>query len=149
MSAAKVHVLENLARTVAIWSSAVSAVIFAIGFATDGPLFYSWYHSWNLEMSYPRVMLFFVLLTALFSAYLIAGKRKWELSGSLLALAIIAGTYGWCELGMQGDLGPYFMVLAFPAVCHVFAVLLPRLTLPAVQETPVEVPPAELVPSAA
>ena len=151
MSAAKVHLLENLARTVAIWGSAVSAVIFGVAFATDGLLFYSWYHSLQLEMAFPRVLMFFVLLTVLFGAYMLAGQRKWELSGSLLALSTIAATYGWCEFGMEVRLGPYFMVLAFPAVCHVFAVLLPRVSLPTVKEKEplVEASGPELVPSAA
>lgn len=126
MSVRKILEIENVSRTAAIWGSAAAAIIFGIGFATDTQLLSSFYAFRVQGLTKTIVFPYFGLLTVIFGSYLLAGKRAWELSGSVLAIIAVFALYAWCLVSHKFYPGPYLVALALPAILHIFAVSIHR-----------------------
>ena len=120
MKAVAVHEWESVARAIAIGGSIAAAVIFAVGFATDRALSYDLVsgQAWQIA-----------LVLVMFVGYWFAWSIRYEISGSIVALAAVAAFWFWCRSYGLGVPYPIFLVVSVPAVFHLAAVALHRVWL--------------------
>jgi hypothetical protein len=119
MNANAVRECELVARAVAMWGSLAAAVVFGIGFATDRAL------SLHLVASVAEQI---GLILLVFAGYMLAWRTRFEVAGSVLALAAVAAYWTWCGTQVYGIPAPIFLVVALPAAFHLSAVAFHRLT---------------------
>lgn len=119
MKAVAVHECESVARTIAIWGSIAAAIIFAVGFATDRAL------SYDLVIGQAGQI---ALVLVMFVGYWFAWSMRYEIVGSIVALVAVAAYWFWCRSYGLGVPYPIFLVVSVPAVFHLAAVALHRLS---------------------
>jgi len=118
MNANAVRECELVARAVAMWGSLAAAVVFGISFLTDQALSYHLVTSEAEQIG---------LILLVFAGYLLAWRTRFEVAGSLLALAAAAAYWTWCRTQVDGIPAPIFLVVALPAAFHLSAVAFHRL----------------------
>jgi len=120
MKALAVHEWESVVRAIAIWGSIAAAVIFAVGFATDRALSYDLVISQAWQIA---------LVLMIFVGYWFAWSIRYEITGSMLALAAVAAYWFGCRSYGLGVPYPIFLVVMVPAMLHLAAVALHRVWL--------------------
>ena len=109
---------ETVTRAIALWGSAVAAIMFGLAFVTD------------VRLSYEIVsgqIVSIVLTLFVFLGYLLAWRQKYEATGSLIAVAGVAALYVWFYTAYSIIPAPALLAVALPAVFHLIAVRFHRL----------------------
>lgn len=123
MTTTSIQETELVTRTIARWGSAAAALIFGIAFLTDKGLYWSIVCGQFVQI---------LLVVTIFFGYALAWKMRFEVLGSLIALAAMLGVvaYGWTQAA-QGTFGPgpLFLVVGVPALLHLVAVMLHAATV--------------------
>ena len=117
MSNASIRKCELITRSIARWGSVVAAIMFGIAFLTDKSLSYAIVSGQALQIA---------LVLAVFIGYLLAWKKRHEAIGSLLAIAAVGIYYLWSQVNIDFTLGPFYSVVALPALFHLLAVAFHR-----------------------
>ena len=73
--------------------------------------------------------IFLGLVLAVFVSYLLAARKKFAIPGSMLAIGSVGAIYAWCRVGHNFFPSPYLAVMVCPALLHVLAAQLYRLSL--------------------
>lgn len=113
MNAETIRETETVTRSIARWGSVAAAVVLGIGFVTDEIL------NWTIATSnLPTIS----LVAVMFVGYAIAWTERFEVVGSLIALAamIAIAVYTLAVVGKAPDYFP--LALGIPAVFHLVAV---------------------------
>lgn len=113
MNAATIRETETVTRSIARWGSLAAAVVLGVGFATDERL------SWSVATSnLPTIG----LMVVMFVGYAIAWTERFEVAGSLIAVAamIAIAIYTFMVIETAPDYFP--LALGIPALFHLVAV---------------------------
>lgn len=125
MNATTIRECESVSRAIALLGSVVAAIVFGAAFLTD------------VVISYPVVAGQadqIVLVLLIFSGYLLAWKKKYEVVGSIVALAAVAVFCAWCLFVEKVNPSPYILVVALPALFHLAAVAFQKRNLRVAKE---------------
>ena len=117
MKPTAVRECEAVTREIALWGSAVAAIVFGIGFLTDDALTYTLVTGQVDQIG---------LVLLIFAGYLLAWKRGYEAIGSVLALAAVGVYWAWCLIHDEISPDTFFLVVAAPALFHLSAVAFHR-----------------------
>lgn len=111
---------ELFTRSIARWASVAAAVLFGVAFLTDTTL--DWAAAAGQSIS--------ILLTlAIFAGYALALTKRFELLGSVVALASILAIFLYTH-ATRGFTPPLsYLVVGAPALLHIVAVALRRSVL--------------------
>lgn len=121
MTTAAVREAETVTRSIARWGSLAAAVIFGIAFATDRMLTLEFVSAMVIQIA---------LICLVFAGYALAWTRRYEVTGSIIALLAILGVYLYSLLpGIHAPM-PIFLAVGIPALLHLCAVVLHRYVLP-------------------
>ncbi|MEO0531676.1 MAG: hypothetical protein AAF266_14040 [Planctomycetota bacterium] len=118
MNATRLREIERSSRQVACWGSLAAAVLWAGCWVVDS--------AWSAPQSIDLAV-YSVATVALFVGYAVAWRRRWEASGSFIAVAAIAVAYFTMSVGpWWTPPHPAMLLVALPAVLHLVAVALHR-----------------------
>lgn len=106
---------ESVTRSIARWGSAAAAVIFGLAFVTDETM--------NAHIASGQAV-HIALVVAIFVGYALAWMERFELLGSVIAIAAMTGVYVYC--GKDARPNPFFLAVAAPALFHLAAVVFHR-----------------------
>ena len=121
MTTATVKETEFLTRSIARWGSVAAAIVFGATFLTDK------FRTWEM-MSDQAVQI--ALIVAVFVGYALAWTKRFEVSGSVIALAAIVGVYLNSFSPTVHPPHPIFLAVGAPALFHLVAVVMHRYVLP-------------------
>jgi hypothetical protein len=115
MNATVIRETEFVTRTIARWGSAAAALIFGVAFLTDHTV------SWSMvTVQYAHV----VLALAIFAGYALAWSKRFEVLGSVLAVAAIVALFIVGNMHVGYTASPIFLAVGAPALLHLVAVVL-------------------------
>jgi hypothetical protein len=123
MNVTTIHEAESVTRSIARWGSAAAAIIFGLAFIVDPML--------SREVVFAAAVPI-GLTVAMFAGYALAWTRRFEVLGSVIALAsMIAAHLANVIVVYGGSLpahfpNPFFLALGIPALIHLMAVVLHR-----------------------
>lgn len=127
MYAQLLHKLEDMSRTVAVWTSASVIIIFTgVFFATNSNFGYHLQQIYAGKEESIKLPVFLGMILAVFVGYLLARKKQLAVVGATIAMIATAVIYAWCELWYLDPLSPYLLALAGPALFHLASVELDR-----------------------
>ena len=129
MNANTLHKLEEITRSVALWTSAFGAAIFAaVFFTTTKGLGFQLERFLTGKEESIVLPVYLGLILATFLGYLIASKQQHARIGGTIAALSVAAIYGWCEYGSDYSysVGPFLVALASPALFHLASAELQR-----------------------
>lgn len=119
MNAQLLNRMENLSRTIAVWTSALATIIFAgVFFATDSNFGYQLQQFFVGKAVSIKLPVFLGMICAVFVGYLLAIKKQLAVVGGSIAMAAAAVIYTWCELWHLDPLSSFLLALAGPALFH-------------------------------
>jgi len=123
MNTASIQETELVTRSIARWGSAAAAIIFGVAFATDNLL------DWHIVSSQ---FVHILLVVTIFVGYAIAWTKRFEVLGSVIALAAMIGVFVYVlSQGVPSfpEPAPIFLAVGAPALFHLVAVMLHRYDL--------------------
>ncbi|MGI9457757.1 MAG: hypothetical protein ACR2NU_14425 [Aeoliella sp.] len=111
---------ELVTRSIARWGSVAAAVIFGVTFVTDKTL------NWEIVAGqYFHIL----LVSGIFVGYALALTVRFEVLGSVIALASMLGAFFYERINTGSDTSLVFLAVGAPALFHVVAVVLHRFVL--------------------
>ena len=117
MNEAQIQEAESVTRSIARWGSIVAAIIFAVAFVTDRRL------SWELVAGQALQI---ALVVSIFVGYGLALTERFEVLGSVIALAAIVVICVLCWVKAAFLPSPFFLAVGLPALFHLGAIALHR-----------------------
>ena len=129
MNFLRMREIGDATRLAALCGSAIAALMFGISFATDKLFPYHIERFLIGQAENIGLAIFLGLVLAVFVSYLLAARKKFAIPGSMLAICSVGAIYAWCRVGYNFFPSLYLAVMVCPALLHVLATQLYRLSL--------------------
>ena len=139
MNVLRIRKVGNLFRRGALCGSAIAFLMFVFGFATDKQLVFLIQQFVAGQVQQLSFSVFLFLILAVFIGYLIAASKKHAHLGSMFSLCSVVAIFTWCRASFNFSPSPFLAVLACPALLHILAGHLHRLSLQGKVDAPQKV----------